>query len=141
MLDEMVEIRAAAQELLREWRSDPAGQPELLMEIASVDKGSKGAIAWKALTLATAAGEPQPATISALCKAGVVARPRLYAMMNEAMQPAMRLERGALEFLGLHSCERASELARAVARSMRECGFRGEREGGDKNWLRVLMRG
>lgn len=131
----------AAERARAYWRANPQQQPRLLMEATGIDENSSGAIVWAALTLATAAGVKQPDMVGQLCKAGRLPRPALYRMMNRAMSPALDAEPELLEFLGLHRCENAAELARAVARSMRECGFRGKEEGGTREWQQALKFG
>lgn len=105
------------------WEKQPERQPRLLLSVAEIDPEERGAVVWAALTIGTAAGVPQPAMIKELCREGKMPRVALYRMMNRAMRPALELDRQILEFLGLHPCENAAELARAVARTMREAGF------------------
>ena len=120
MIDEKLEGALRARE---HWEKNPERQPRLLMAVAEIDPKSRGAVVWAALTLGTACGVPQPAMIKELCRVGMLPRVALYRMMNSAMKPALELDARILEFLGLHPCENAAELARAVARTMREAGF------------------
>lgn len=108
---------------LKHWEDHPEKQPRLLLSVAEIDAADAGADAWVALTVATAAGIPQPAMVKELCRLRHMPRVALYRAMNRAMKPALELDGRVLEFLGLHPCETAAELARAVARSMREAGF------------------
>lgn len=123
------------------WRDNPVEQPRMLLEMFSIDPDSRGALIWAALTFATAMGEPQPRMIARLCDAGRLPRPRVYQLMNQAMAPALEGPQQIMETLGLHECERASELARAVARNMRACGYKAQGEEVLSDWLKMLKRG
>lgn len=120
MIDKALEGALRARET---WEKQPERQPRLLLSVAEIDPEDRGAVVWAALTIGTAAGVPQPAMLKELCREGKMPRVALYRMMNRAMRPALELDQRILEFLGLHPCENAAELARAVARTMREAGF------------------
>lgn len=135
MIDKALE---GALRALKHWDDHPERQPRLLLAVAEISPDERGAVVWAALTFATAAGVPQQAMIKELCREGKMPRVALYRMMNRAMRPALEYDPRILEFLGLHRCETAAELARAVARTMREAGFAATPAEADNEWQQTF---